>query len=102
MQTKARRATCQDDVDTLASILDQVPMQTWSSWKNKNGDDLLEIAQARGSSEVYGLLLKSLGLAREQRRDSYVEGEDVWIFLPGDLQPVRAKILADTPLEDDE
>ena len=62
----------------------------------------MTMAQARGSSEVYSFLAKELDLVHEQLREFYAEDEDVWIFLPGDVQPVRAKVLEDTPLENDD
>jgi hypothetical protein len=69
LQVKARRACCQDDVDALNVILHKVPIDTWSAWKNKNGDDLLTMAQQRDCSAVYGLLAKELDLVKEQARE---------------------------------
>ena len=56
LKTSAFRAVAQDKPDALKSMLEQVPSDLWSEWRNKAGKDLLSLAQERGSSEAYSCL----------------------------------------------
>jgi len=100
LKTSAFRAVAQDKPDALKSMLEQVPSDLWSEWRNKAGKDLLSLAQERGSSEAYSCLALELGLLQEMKVESFEEREDVWVFMPGDVQPVRAVVVEDSPEEE--
>lgn len=102
LKSKGLRAVVQDDADTLHSILDAVPSDVWSKWRNRAGKDLLTLSTERGSSTAYSMLAKALGLVKELRRETFEEREAVWVFPPGEVQPRRATVLEDTPEEADE
>ena len=55
------------------------------------------VEQERGSGNAYRYLAKENGLLKELAQESYEEGEAVWIFLPGEVQPRRASVMEDTP-----
>lgn len=101
-KAKALRAVVQDDWQTLADVLEYVPMDVWQKWENKAGKDLLTLSQERGSAMAYSTLAKALGLLSEMKREAFEERETVWVFLLGEVQPVRATVLEDTPEEADE
>mmetsp|Transcript_63386 Transcript_63386/g.175698 ORF Transcript_63386/g.175698 Transcript_63386/m.175698 type:complete len:929 (+) Transcript_63386:66-2852(+) len=102
MKVKAFRAVVQDNTTVLLEVLQRLHMDTWSTWQNKAGKDLLTLSQERGSSGAYSVLAKALGLVQEQKRESFEEREAVWIFAQGEVQPRRATVLEDTPAEADE
>jgi len=101
-KAKALRAVVQDDCEALSEVLERVENDMWSRWENKAGKDLLTLSQERGSTAAYAQLAKALGMVQEMKRDTYEERETVWIFLPGEVQPLRATVLEDTPEEADE
>merc|ERR1712110_1140451 len=88
-----------DDPVELLSVLEKVPLEIWSNWTNKAGKDMLTLSQERGSSFAYSAVAKALGLVQEMKRDTFEEREAVWIFKQGDVQPLRATVMEDTPEE---
>lgn len=88
----AFRAVARDRVENLENSLDDIPSEIWSEWKNKGGKDLLSLAQERGSSNAYSFLATKLGILQEMKPEVYELREDVWVFLPGDVQPRRATV----------
>jgi len=101
-KAQALRAVVQDDCPALAEVLTRVRRTVWARWENKAGKDLLTLSQERGSSSVYSLLAKSLGMVKEVKREPYEERQTVWVFVNGDVQPRRATVLEDTPEEADD
>jgi hypothetical protein len=101
LKAKAFRSVVQDDVGSLGEVLERLPLGVWSQWQNKAGKDLLTLSQERGSSGAYSVLAKALGMVQEMKRESFEERESVWIFVPGEIQPLRATVLEDTPAEKD-
>ncbi|CAK9048989.1 unnamed protein product, partial [Durusdinium trenchii] len=102
LKAQALRAVVQDDCPSLAKVLKEVRRSVWSRWQNRAGKDLLTLSQERGSSMVYSMLAKSLGMVKEVKRESYEERQTVWVFANGDIQPRRATVLEDTPEESDD
>ncbi|CAJ1365075.1 unnamed protein product [Effrenium voratum] len=102
LKAQALRAVVQDDCISLAEVLKSVRRTVWSRWENKAGKDLLTLSQERGSSSVYSLLAKCLGMVKEVKREFYEERQTVWVFVNGDVQPRRATVLEDTPEECDD
>jgi len=102
LRTQAMRAVAQDDCDALLEVLDQVEKDTWTTWENKAGKDLLTLATERGSTNSYSLLARELGILQEVFRHAFEERESVWVFEAGEVQPRRATIMEDTPAEEDE
>ncbi|CAE8620864.1 unnamed protein product [Polarella glacialis] len=102
LKVKAFRNVVQDDMVALGEILDRLSVDVWSTWQNKAGKDLLTLSEERGSSGAYSVLAKRLGLVQERQRESFEERESVWIFLQGEVQPLRATVLEDTPEEADD
>ncbi|CAK9048988.1 Hypothetical protein SCF082_LOCUS27209, partial [Durusdinium trenchii] len=113
LKAQALRAVVQDDCPSLAKVLKEVRRSVWSRWQNRAGKDLLTLSQERGSSMVYSMLAKSLGMVKEVKRESYEERQEkdkeeeeeeetVWVFANGDIQPRRATVLEDTPEESDD
>lgn len=43
-----------------------------------------------------------MGVVEEQKRDTFEEREDVWVYHPGDVQPRRAVVLEDVDEDDDD
>jgi len=101
LKKKAFRAVCQDDCETLTEVFGCISSDTWSTWANKAGKNLIDLSQERGSKAAYSLIAKSLGLIKEVKRELFEEREAVWIFSAGDVQPRQATVLEDTPLEAD-
>lgn len=101
LKAKAFRAATQDDCESLALVLEQVPVEVWSKWENKAGDDLLTLSQTRSAADTYSMLAKALGITREMKRESLNEGDTVWVFLKGEVQARQATIKEDTPDEAD-
>lgn len=99
LKTPAFRAVCQDDTTKLAEILETVPREIWESWENKAGKNLLSLALERGSSAAYAVMERALGNLQERTWPSFEEREDVWVMLPGEVQPRRATVMEDTPSE---
>lgn len=97
LKPKAFRAVVQDDVEALEAALQGVSPDIWSAWRNKAGKDLLSLSEERGSTNAYRTLAKDLGLLQEMVAETYEEREAVWIFLPGEVQPLRATVLEDVP-----
>jgi len=97
LRTQAFRAVAQDSVEVLESVLSRIPSDVWSGWCNKAGKGLLSLAQERGSTSAYSRLAQALGLLKEMKTEAYEEREDVWVFLPGEVQPRRATVLVATP-----
>jgi len=97
LKPRAFRAVAQDNVEALETVLRGVSPDVWSLWKNKAGKDLLSLSEERGSGNAYRYLAKENGLLKELAQESYEEGEAVWIFLPGEVQPRRASVMEDTP-----
>ncbi|CAE6973623.1 unnamed protein product [Symbiodinium natans] len=102
LKKEAFRNVVQDKMQELDEVLAQLPVQIWSCWENKAGKDLITLSQERGSSGAYCILAKRLGIVQELKKDSFEEREDVWVFLPGEVQPLRATVLEDTPEEQDD
>ncbi|CAK0817910.1 unnamed protein product, partial [Prorocentrum cordatum] len=73
-----------------------------TGWENKAGKDLLTLAQERGSTCVYAMLARALGMVHEVKREAYAEREAVWVFAQGEVQPRRATVVEDTPEEADD
>lgn len=95
LKAKAMRAVVQNDAAVLESVLEDVPLEIWCLWQNKAGKTLLELADERGSSEATASILKAQGVLEEQKRDTFEEREDVWVYNVGDVQPSRAVVLED-------
>jgi hypothetical protein len=96
LRLPAFRAVVQDDTVTLADIMGKVASDTWSSWQNKAGKDLLTLAQERGSPASYSMMAKELGILQERKRESFEERETVWVLFPGEVQARHATVLEDT------
>jgi hypothetical protein len=102
LEAKAKRGAAQNDMALITEVLQKVRKETWSTWANKAGDSLVKVAHDRQNTEVYSALARELGLLRELDRDFFAEDEDVWVYKPGEACPLRAKVLEDTPVENDE
>jgi len=102
LKKEAFRNVVQNKMQELDDVLAQLPVRVWSCWENKAGKDLTTLSQERGSSGAYCILAKRLGIVQELKKDSFEEREDVWVFLPGEVQPLRATVLEDTPEEQDD
>ncbi|CAE7913063.1 unnamed protein product [Symbiodinium necroappetens] len=102
LKKEAFRNVVQNKMQELDDVLAQLPVRVWSCWENKAGKDLITLSQERGSSGAYCILAKRLGIVQELKKDSFEEREDVWVFLPGEVQPLRATVLEDTPEEQDD
>lgn len=96
MKARALRAVVKDDPTTLAEVIQLVPVDSWSQWRNKAGTDLITLSEERGSSLAYSVLATALGIVKEMPRESFEERETVWVFAPGDVQPRRATVIEDT------
>merc|ERR1711933_667259 len=101
LKAKAFRAVVQDNVGSLSEVLERLSPNFWAKWQNKAGKDLLTLSQERGSSGAYSVLAEALGMVQEMKRESFEEREAVWIFNPGEIQPLRATVLEDTSAEKD-
>lgn len=101
LKQTAFRSVVKDDVEKLTPVLEALPPDVWSVWRNRAGKDLLELSQERGSSKAYSALAKALGLVTELPRELFEERETVWVYIPGDAQPRRASVMEDTPKEAD-
>mmetsp|Transcript_55614 Transcript_55614/g.143247 ORF Transcript_55614/g.143247 Transcript_55614/m.143247 type:complete len:650 (-) Transcript_55614:237-2186(-) len=101
LKAQALRAVVQDDCQSLNEVLDRAATDVWARWENKAGKDLLTLSQERGSTSAYAVLAKALGIVQELKRDAFEERETVWVFLPGEVQPLRATVLEDTPEDAD-
>lgn len=97
LRSKAFRATVQDDAELLASILEEVPMEVWTKWRNRADRGLLNLAEERGTSLAYGVLARALGIVREQVREAFSEQEAVWVLEKGEVQPRRATVMETAP-----
>jgi hypothetical protein len=102
LKAKALKAVVQDDAEALEEILDGVPKDVWSKWENKAGKDLLCLSQERGTSSAYSSIARHLGILKELVREAFEENEDVWVFENGEVQPKRAKVMEDTPTDQEE
>eukprot|EP00929_Paragymnodinium_shiwhaense_P005448 TRINITY_DN10741_c0_g1_i1.p1 TRINITY_DN10741_c0_g1~~TRINITY_DN10741_c0_g1_i1.p1 ORF type:complete len:860 (-),score=264.37 TRINITY_DN10741_c0_g1_i1:150-2729(-) len=102
LKTKALRAVVKDDVTALEEVLSQIEVDIWKEWQNKAGKDLMTLSEERGSTNAYSFLAKELGILQEMERETFEEGEDVWVFKTGDVQALRAKVMEDTTEEPDE
>mmetsp|Transcript_82649 Transcript_82649/g.145833 ORF Transcript_82649/g.145833 Transcript_82649/m.145833 type:complete len:807 (-) Transcript_82649:13-2433(-) len=102
LKIKAFRFVVQNNIDELDAVLERLPLELWSNWENRAGKDLITLAQERGSSGAEAVLMKKLGLVQDRPKDSFEERESVWIFKPGEVQPLRATVLEDTPEELDD
>eukprot|EP00931_Biecheleriopsis_adriatica_P039345 TRINITY_DN22502_c0_g1_i2.p1 TRINITY_DN22502_c0_g1~~TRINITY_DN22502_c0_g1_i2.p1 ORF type:complete len:910 (-),score=239.45 TRINITY_DN22502_c0_g1_i2:76-2769(-) len=96
LKVKAFRLVVKDDMAGLSDVLNRLPIDLWPKWENKAGKDLITLSQERGSSGAYSVLAKKLGLVQERKRDSFQEREAVWVYHPGEVQPLRATVLEDT------
>jgi len=99
LRQRALRAVAQDDTAALEEVLNRVDRDVWSKWTNKAGKDLLTLSQERGSSLAYSMLARHLGMLKELQREAFEERESVWVFVGNEVQPRRATVLEDTPLE---
>eukprot|EP00405_Crypthecodinium_cohnii_P024355 CAMPEP_0206498520 /NCGR_PEP_ID=MMETSP0324_2-20121206/51063_1 /ASSEMBLY_ACC=CAM_ASM_000836 /TAXON_ID=2866 /ORGANISM="Crypthecodinium cohnii, Strain Seligo" /LENGTH=821 /DNA_ID=CAMNT_0053984763 /DNA_START=110 /DNA_END=2575 /DNA_ORIENTATION=+ len=100
---QAFRSVVKDDTAALSDVInDKVPRRVWMSWRNKAGKDLLTLSEERGSSAAYSVLAKAMGLLQERPREAYEDRDSVWIFLDGEVQPLQATVLEDTPVEADQ
>jgi len=95
-KSKAFRAAAQNDSGTLTEIIESVSIDTWSKWENRAGKTLLTLSEERRSAAVHWQIAKALGIVKESKHETFEEGEDVWVYVPGDVQPRRATVLADT------
>ncbi|CAE7762687.1 unnamed protein product [Symbiodinium pilosum] len=102
LKKEAFRNVVQDKMQELDDVLAKLPVRIWSSWENKAGRDLITLSQERGSSGAYCILAKRLGMLQEMKKESFEERQDVWIFLPGEVQPVRATVQEDSPEDQDD
>lgn len=102
IRASAFRAVAQDDTAALEEVLHSVDREIWSKWTNRAGKDLLTLSQERGSSLAYSMLARHLGMLKELQREAFEERESVWVFVGSEVQPRRATVLEDTPLEADE
>lgn len=92
-QQEAFRAVVQDNVEALTTALQGFSPEVWSLWRNKAGKNLVSLSEERGSRTVYRFLATSLGLLQELPVEEFEEGEAVWIFLRGEVQPRRASVV---------
>eukprot|EP00927_Polykrikos_kofoidii_P065116 TRINITY_DN60907_c0_g1_i1.p1 TRINITY_DN60907_c0_g1~~TRINITY_DN60907_c0_g1_i1.p1 ORF type:complete len:937 (+),score=227.11 TRINITY_DN60907_c0_g1_i1:183-2993(+) len=99
---QAFRCVVRDDCDALLEALEGVAVEVWENWRNKAGKSLLTLCEERGSSSAYAVIARELGMLKEPPREMFEERECVWIFKLGEVQPVRATVLEDTPPEADE
>lgn len=97
LKAKALRAVVQDDCAALQEVLEQAPPGALARWHNRAGKDLLTLSQERGSASAYSVIARALGVLKEMKREALEEQESVWVFLPGEVQPLRATVLEDTP-----
>merc|ERR1712137_391607 len=95
-KSKAFRAAAQNDLGTLNEIIESVSIDTWSKWENRAGKTLLTLSEERRSTNVHSQLARALGIVRQSKCESFEEGETVWVYIEGDVQPKRATVLADT------
>lgn len=95
MKAPAFRAAVQNDTAKLAEVLERVPRSIWKAWNNKAGKDLLTLSEERGSSAAYAMLARSLGLLQDRKFEAFQEREDVWVLVPGEVQPRRATVTKD-------
>jgi len=102
LKVKAFRYVVSDKMAELDAVLSRLPLELWSNWENKAGKDLITLSEERGSSGAYSVLAKKLGLVQDRKKESFEERESVWIFRPGEVQPLRATVLEDTPEEVDD
>lgn len=101
LKVMAFRAVAQDDCAALAEVLENVHQDIWNSWQNKAGDDLLTLSQ-RKTGETYSMLARELGMLKEVVREKFEEGQAVWIFVHGEVQPRQATVQEDSPIEEDD
>lgn len=101
LRAQAFRAVAQDDTDSLLDVLEQVHQDIWTLWMNKAGKDLITLSTERGSDLCYSTLARELGILREAAKEVFEERESVWIFENGEVQPKRATVLEDSPLEEE-
>lgn len=99
-KAKAFRAVANNDHESLQEVLDCTDIETMQRWLNKAGESLLVVAEKRRSN-LFAMLAKAFGIAREQQRDAYEEKQAVWVYTPGEPQPRQATVLEDTPMEAD-
>merc|ERR1719424_1881559 len=92
LKMKAFRAVVQDDTGSLDEVLVALPVAAWSEWQNKAGKTLLALSEERGSSLACAALMRALGMVRERKRESFTDGESVWVLEPGEVQPRRATV----------
>jgi hypothetical protein len=98
---RAFRAVVSDDLETLVEVLDTVDLEVWREWRNKAEEDLLNLSLRRPTSRTYSLSAHRLGLLKEQHRETYEEEETVWVYHPGEVQPMRATVKHDATEHDD-
>lgn len=101
LKARAFRAVVRNEEAELAAVIAEVPLDVWSTWTNKAGVCLLQLAEERRSAEAHTLLATALGLVSEIYREVFEDRESVWIFMRGDVQARRATVLQDTPAEAD-
>jgi hypothetical protein len=101
-RAQALRAVVADNTQALTDVLERLPLEVWSQWTNKAGKDLLTLSQERGSSGAYSCLARYLGILKELKREAFADREDVWVLVPGELQPRRATVMEDSPEEAEE
>jgi len=101
LRTKALRAAARDDRKALTEVLAAVHVDVWSKWKNRAGQDLLALSEARQSSDAYSLLASALGLLHELPRETFIASETVWVFVADEVMPKRATVLDDIATAED-
>uniref|UniRef100_A0A7S1FDN8 Uncharacterized protein n=1 Tax=Noctiluca scintillans TaxID=2966 RepID=A0A7S1FDN8_NOCSC len=101
LRTKALRAAARDDSKALTEVLAAVDVDVWSKWKNRAGQDLLSLSEARQSSDAYSLLASALGLLHELPRETFIASETVWVFVADEVMPKRATVLDDIATAED-
>jgi len=102
VKKEAFRCVVQDNTTGLSAALDRLPLDIWSTWENKAGKSLITLSEERGSSNAYSLLAKRLGLTQDRKIEAFEEGETVWVYEVGDVQPKRATVREDSPAEEEE
>merc|ERR1711908_248191 len=89
-KTEAFKLLMKDDVEGLEKFLEPYGPENWEQWKNKGGKSLLDMAEERSKENCHSFLLKALDRVSSLAAEDIDEGDAVWVFEPGELQPHKA------------
>mmetsp|Transcript_18888 Transcript_18888/g.61447 ORF Transcript_18888/g.61447 Transcript_18888/m.61447 type:complete len:834 (+) Transcript_18888:103-2604(+) len=103
LKKEAFRCCARGEVERLAEVLAQVPLDMWTKWRNGADKDLQELCVERGagSEECLKVIFEAMGLTQEREREYFEEGTYVWVHRRGEVQAMQATVKQDTPEEDD-